>query len=231
MPKRNRNNQTPPPKRRKIELSDEAVTVVVGEDEKRVLVHKNLLCGTSSFFQTSCNGQWSESKDKTVKLREADPESFAIYANWLYTGQLDVLHDDAGCIAPFQIACKATNLLTDGWFLGDFLGDQVYCNAVTDTLVDLASKYSFNLSLGHVKDNWSLLPKHCGLRRLMVDMQVISAEEDELREIGSEMPHEFLVEFAVALMMVPSYEGGISPRSRPQGYYHDKTKGAKPQKP
>jgi hypothetical protein len=118
MTKRNRNNQAPPPKRRKIGFPDEAVTVVVGEDEKRVLIHKNLLCGTSSFFQTSCNGQWSESKDKIVRLREADPESFAIYVNWLYTGQPDVLHDDAGCIAPFHPACKATGLLTDGWFPG-----------------------------------------------------------------------------------------------------------------
>jgi hypothetical protein len=65
----------------------------------------------------------------------------------------------------------------------------------------------------------------------MVDMQVISAEEDELRKVGSEMPHEFLVEFAVALMKVRSSAGGKSPESRPQGYYHDKTKGAKPQKP
>ena len=207
------------------------MTVIVGEDEKRVLVHKNLLCGTSSFFQTSCNGQWSESKDKTVRLREADPKAFSIYASWLYTGRLDVLHDDGGCIRRFHRACKATNLLTNGWILGDFLGDQVYCNVVTDTFVDLTSKYDFIPSLQFIKDHWSRLPKHSALRRLMVDMQVMSAEEDGLRKVVSEMPHEFLVEFAIALMKVRSSAAREPPESRPQGYYHDKTEGTIQQKP
>ena len=65
----------------------------------------------------------------------------------------------------------------------------------------------------------------------MVDMQVMSAEEDGLRKVVSEMPHEFLVEFAIALMKVRSSAAREPPEIRPQGYYHDKTEGTIQQKP
>lgn len=190
-----------------------------------MVVHKNLLCETSRFFQTSCNGQWSESKEKTVRLKEVDPESFAIYVKWLYTGNLDVLHGDTACTAPFHPFCGHTDdRLIDGYLLGDFLGDQDYCNASTDKLLDLSIEYDCTPSLAFVMEYWSRLPVHSGLRRMLMDQQASHVREHELRELAATMPSKLLVELAVLLTTVRSTKADRSPEHRPKGHYHDMSK-------
>jgi hypothetical protein len=47
---------------------------------------------------------------------------------------VDVLHDEEGCTKVGHPACEAPEALAPACVLGDFLGDSIYCNAVTDKL-------------------------------------------------------------------------------------------------
>jgi hypothetical protein len=50
--------------------------------------HKNLLCSSSEFFSVAFAGQMKEGLSGRIHLPEETPESFDIFAEWLYTRRL-----------------------------------------------------------------------------------------------------------------------------------------------
>lgn len=64
------------------------VQILVGPDEKRFDVHKELLCSVSDFFSAALNGGFKEAATGVVKLPEQDTETFQYFVHWLYSGKL-----------------------------------------------------------------------------------------------------------------------------------------------
>jgi len=46
------------------------------------------MCKRSEFFNRALNGNWSEKKDRLVKLPEDDTKIFSLYVNLIYTGEI-----------------------------------------------------------------------------------------------------------------------------------------------
>jgi hypothetical protein len=65
------------------------VKVIVGPTQEECIVHKNLLCAASKFFERSLNGQFGESISQEVKLPEDDPVLFECVCDWLYLHDTD----------------------------------------------------------------------------------------------------------------------------------------------
>lgn len=56
----------------------------MGPDHVRFVVPESLLVHYSKFFRAALTGNFSEAKDKTVKLEEDDPKMFELFVHWLY---------------------------------------------------------------------------------------------------------------------------------------------------
>lgn len=66
-------------------LTDRIVTILVGREERRWLVHEKLLSQHSAFFNQYFNGSEEGRPDREeMKLPEEDPKLFALFIRWLY---------------------------------------------------------------------------------------------------------------------------------------------------
>lgn len=95
---------------------------------------------SSKFMQTSLRGEWKEAREKRVSLPETQASDFKVYLEWLYTDSI-AMRDDPSAGTDGSSADKDGIPDTDGttlvrlYVLGDFLGDDRFCNAIIDTLV------------------------------------------------------------------------------------------------
>ena len=165
----------------------EDVTVLVGPQERRFIVHKNIICRSSAFFRLACTGEWKEVRDRTVKLHERDPVSFEVYLGWLYTGEVDLRTEDDGYpgtaderygvkISPDE--CGELMLyLVNAYSLGDLFQDARYCNTVIDDIVRLAEGSGL---LPHLALLSGKVPQTSKLARLFVDYWVTDAKQTNL---------------------------------------------------
>lgn len=82
------------------------VTLKVGSEAKRFLIHKDVLSKQSPYFRAAlAEGRWKESQDNTVELDDADPKIFKYFlVEWLYTGKLDKDLTDTTCIKGYIFA-------------------------------------------------------------------------------------------------------------------------------
>ena len=112
------NEQQPPAKKRKVDYS-EIVTI----NQKRIMVHTDLLCATSTYFQTAFSERWRAKKDKTIDLTELSEQSFLTYTNWLYTGEFDIECHDEERIDNSHPARRPLIALFECLITGDYLGD------------------------------------------------------------------------------------------------------------
>ncbi len=61
------------------------VTILVGPNKDRFVVHQDPLCAASKFFDGAFNSQFQESTSKEVRLPEEHPDIISCLCDWLYT--------------------------------------------------------------------------------------------------------------------------------------------------
>ena len=52
----------------------QTITLLVGEKEVPLVIHKKVLCEASPFFESACKPEWMKDDEPTIKLPEDDPE-------------------------------------------------------------------------------------------------------------------------------------------------------------
>ena len=102
----------------------EIFQVSVGEHGKTFVMHKDIAIRHSSFFKAALSHDWKEAQEKQISLRDCELEIFEGYLQWVYTGEV------AYCSEGYKQALELVKL----WILGDFLGDQNFCDAVVGGL-------------------------------------------------------------------------------------------------
>jgi hypothetical protein len=68
-------------------MGQDLVELFVGENETKFVVHKELLCAHSDYFQRAFKGKFQESEDGFIRVTEVSEATFRIFQQWLY-GQL-----------------------------------------------------------------------------------------------------------------------------------------------
>ncbi|PVH75311.1 hypothetical protein DL98DRAFT_536712 [Cadophora sp. DSE1049] len=63
--------------------------VILGGDKTEFIVLTHLLTFHSNFFTAACSELWESGRDKTVNIADEDPEIFAIFLIWVFTGDLN----------------------------------------------------------------------------------------------------------------------------------------------
>nr|OQO19399.1 hypothetical protein B0A51_15170 [Rachicladosporium sp. CCFEE 5018] len=116
------------------EASNYAVPIIihVGVAKHAFVINQDMLTKTSDYFKTALKECWNPVKGdetfRTVNLKDADEQSFNVYANWLhsraiYSGTRDLQNGGAFAIL---IRC---------YTLGDLLLDGDFKDAIADAFV------------------------------------------------------------------------------------------------
>lgn len=71
----------------------EFATVLIGPEEVKSMVHKELLTSHSNFFRAALNGCFKEAEDRIVRLRDEDAGVFRFFVHWLYHKRFPNKHD------------------------------------------------------------------------------------------------------------------------------------------
>lgn len=83
------------------------VTLLVGESEEALLVHKDVLCAASPVFESACKTEWEKAEDRVIRLKGYDPRIVEILVTWMYNDEMYFPSDLAIWIEE-QGDCKYT---------------------------------------------------------------------------------------------------------------------------
>lgn len=121
-------------------FDSEPITIMVGAAEKKFFVHESHIRSSSEFFDITMNHDWKEKSTRTITLPEQDPEAFAIYIKWLYSGHFFIKEDDN---EEEEYGHNDDGILDTEWEnwshsykLGDFLLDEDFKDALIDMAIE-----------------------------------------------------------------------------------------------
>lgn len=143
------------------------ITVVVGKkkEEQRFLVHKDVICGKSKFFEAAVSTKrWREGQEKLVRLPECKPRAFQAYMHWLHSGS----------VVPEVYLGKAIEeeeekeALVEAFIIGDFLDDASLRRAALDVLVGGPGKWKYVTSYALNHRIYDATPPASPLRKFIV---------------------------------------------------------------
>ena len=184
--------------RSNIEEFDNIVTVLVGKEEKRFILHQDAVCAKSKFFKAACSKQWREGQERIVRLPEAGVATFKAYSAWIYSG--DVAENT--CTSTSSDGEKRTTLasLVDLYLLGDTLDDVKLRNKVVMMLFTSIRSMNMLPCISGVQQIWKSTPSGSLLRKMLVDAFVSRLERNGFASCAPSYPADFVREVAVAAM-------------------------------
>jgi len=104
--------------------------VLIGPDQTRFSVHKDVLCQRSSFFNAAFSGDWKEKNERKIALPDDNEELFSKFLGWAYTDDLD-LGDEAN---------ERRTLAVPLYGFADKLGATALKNKIMDQLCNKVSR-------------------------------------------------------------------------------------------
>lgn len=67
---------------------DDIVVLLVGSQERKMIVHSPQITAHSEFFAASLKKEWIEGQAREIKLPEEEPEIMAYYIEFVYFSKL-----------------------------------------------------------------------------------------------------------------------------------------------
>lgn len=159
---------------------DDLVTLLVGPEEEKFVVHESCIARYSDFFKTALKKEWIEGQTRVVKLPE-EPcvEFFISYINFAYRGKLptdglEIMADDGFIDEPYLELAKF-------YAMGERMLDDYLLLAVPEEILRLAkieSPHGYRCfpdaaCIAFIYDETS---SRSTLRRLMVDFYASEGE-------------------------------------------------------
>ena len=176
---------------------DDAVTLVVGPEEKEMFVHGTYMTKGSDFFKAALKKEWTEGHTRVIKLPEQTPEIMAHFLTFVYHGQL-----------PFNgILPTKKEHFTPRWpiLIELYLyGERFLCPSIQNAVIDEILRLTRIACAGgkrwypthtNVDKIYRGTPEGSPLRRLMVDMHLVWGRKNWLSETTNA---QFLLDVAKA---------------------------------
>lgn len=186
-----------------------------GEDSNKAFdVHEELLKKHSEFFRSALKKEWREGHSQSIALDDEadDPEIFAIFYHFLYTGQ--IFSSKSGDSEDTNWD-EEWDRLADAFLLGDKLLSTSFKDAVTDAIIAKLAASDRCRNDIH-RQLYSASSKASGVRRLCVNIAVKHLSSASFKEKCAEdgVPEFFcdvLVEFNDVYMDKIEHVGPIEP--------------------
>jgi hypothetical protein len=172
------------------------VTVLVGEEEQRFILHQDVVCAKSKFFKAACSKRWREGQEQVVRLPEVKTAVFQAYSTWIYSGEIA----DGTCTLTNTLTEKGAEHehLIDLYLLGDRLDDIQLRNEANKKLFASMRKVDAVPGHGITMRVWESTMPGSLLRKMLVDMVILRFSRTLFAESVSLYHPEFLQEVAVA---------------------------------
>lgn len=164
------------------------ITILVGEEEHRFTVHKDMLCAKSKFFKAACSKVWASGREKIVRQPEGTPGDFQIYVEWVYNSKISLDTDDVN---------KQQNTLMDLYIFGDVLDDYQLRNATLKRLI-ANTQNGLRLNSEQLLKVYEFTMAGSPLRKFLVHWVLMTFERDDIKTQIARNPAEFVQELAVA---------------------------------
>ena len=175
-------------------VGSEAVTILVGEEQKKFFVHKKLICHYSGFFRGALEGNFAEAEDNVVELEDDHPDLFALFVTWLYTKHINLTINasEAQIPLPPAVSENYSEVAVRLWVLADKLQARRFGNAVISELYRMLTGPKGTVQYAALVYTWSHTTDNAKLRKLLVEY---FARGVNLGKIGGHNePADFLVE-------------------------------------
>jgi hypothetical protein len=189
-----------------IPLGATVVTFRVGDEKLQdFVVHEKLIARRSEFVRTALSKDWKESLERVIHLPKAEPRTFELYQQWLYTGRIP----SCGYGDHTKDAQEYRNLV-DAYNLGERFLDADWKDAIVDAIINkLYCTSVFDPRLTNlVYDNTPLLSP---LRRLLQDIYVYSGSAKWLEDM-EDVNSDFAKDLCKCQM---GLKNGIDPKDAP----------------
>ena len=177
---------------------DNIITVLVGEEEKRFIIHQDAACAKSKFFKAACSTRWLEGQEKIVRLRDVDPTVFQAYSRWVYSGELPT----PICIDSSNVRDKSAEkaLLIELLILGDRLDDIDMRNQAKPMLLDSMERHHTLCGYELVNRIYASTLPGSLVRKMLVDVAISRQNPSVLAKHVSKYAAEFVQEVAIAAL-------------------------------
>jgi len=171
----------------------QVITIVVGENKDKVVIHKAILVESSKFFKKAVKPRWSPSRpdSDTIELKDMDLDTFKLYIHWLYFGAIKL---------PEENVDGVYTALTKAYVLGEELMDVKFKNDALDTIIDVLWKIDDWPFGDPVTIIYNGTTEKSPARRLMVDICAcyLSIHSNSTQEFKN-CPKDFLLDAMTAL--------------------------------
>lgn len=138
------------------------------------------MAASSPFFDKALNGEYKEHNGK-VELPTFKPADFSKYVQWLYDRRIHVQPVDGNWVEYMDLVV-----------LGNYIRDQHFVNATTDSLIDRTSKKKC-CPIGLAPSAWNELPASHPFINLLIDFWVYNRQihwfDDESDDISEALPN------------------------------------------
>ncbi|KAK3642403.1 hypothetical protein LTR56_010756 [Elasticomyces elasticus] len=153
----------PSAKRAKLDFSKH-FRVLVGEEQKEFIVHKDPISLRSTFFTAAASETWNAA-GKPIELQEYTPNVFSDYLKCVYTNAVNI--DDGK-----EVYIQEINHAISIYVLADYLGDCKSMNLVIDSIIQWRTRNNFNPPPVCIRHLYNCTSAESRLRRLFVDFHI-----------------------------------------------------------
>ncbi|PMD26768.1 hypothetical protein NA56DRAFT_744085 [Hyaloscypha hepaticicola] len=178
-----------PFKKARLDTSTETITMLVGEEEIRFLLHEKILCESSPFFELVCKSELMNDHVRMIKLHEDDPELVDIMVYWMYRKYLclPVYYFNTDPVSMTSSLNTPPGLLARLYTLAEKYQIHRLQNDIIDALILWLD--DFNLSLrvpaSVIQYVWSnTFSEDCKLRQFLLEYVKAEYTFHDLRSIG-----------------------------------------------
>lgn len=185
---------------RRPDYSDKFVSVIVGFEERKFVIHEATLRHQSTFFQSACSKRWKESHDRVIRLPDADADAFEVYAHGAYSGTLEM---SVMPEPPTTVVGPSYLNLGKVWILASYVGNNTICNLVVDRLLQKAQlPYNGMVNSSTLQYIFENTSQDSQMQRLLVDIMKANITLQWFDLECNDYPAELIMAFARAYVTV-----------------------------
>ena len=170
------------------------ITVIVGHEERKFVVHQSALCRNSDYFKAACSRDWPEGREGIIKLADIESDTFEAYISSVYAKDLDTsaMREVPGLTVP-----PSNLVLTKLHVLADYFGNQRMCNLVVDRIIQKVDDVPEPIDIQELLQLWCCLPETSRIRSLFLNIATAQATFEWLSAPEAEhIPQEFTLSIA-----------------------------------
>lgn len=207
------------------------ITVKVGTDEVAFLAPRDVLCRSSTFFQTalSTEKQWSENRERCVCLPEDDSDVFSIYLQYAFTQRVVAMEEKP----------EAANLKTYYgklfalYCFAEKIDDKACKNVIMDRVLHLHQQFkSIGPGVANIYKVFNSTMDDCTLQKYLIDHTIYQNNFRDLKTDDVARCPAFYSKVIVAWAALRNagvlVKVGLPPANLKKVFYHEAEDSAEP---